>query len=89
MKDNSPFKSIARKIHMKKGAISREEIIASYMKEVKKDLMRNLDIENTSDVSMTSVGHTTDNEEECFGRRAQSNQSNEDFDIEEYLQKFK
>ncbi|KAG5619580.1 hypothetical protein H5410_004798 [Solanum commersonii] len=36
----SPFKKIARKLHMKKGIISRSEAIALYMEEVKKDLLK-------------------------------------------------
>ncbi|KAG5619584.1 hypothetical protein H5410_004802 [Solanum commersonii] len=54
----SPFKQIARKLHMKKGIISRSEAIALYMEEVKKDLIKNLDIDIGDDISMTSATHT-------------------------------
>lgn len=37
--DSSPFKYICRKIQMKKGVISKLEILASYMEEVERDLI--------------------------------------------------
>ncbi|KAG5579928.1 hypothetical protein H5410_050555 [Solanum commersonii] len=51
----SPFKQISRKLHMKRGIVSRSEAIALYMEEVKKDLMKNLDIDIKDDISMASV----------------------------------
>ncbi|KAM3326005.1 glycerol 3-phosphate dehydrogenase isoform X1 [Capsicum chacoense] len=87
--DITPFQSIARRLQMKKGVISRSEIIALYMEEVKKNLMRNLDMENALDVSIVSAGHTTDNEEDCLAGESQSIQSNDEIDLDEYLQKFR
>ncbi|KAK4363134.1 hypothetical protein RND71_018375 [Anisodus tanguticus] len=52
---NSPFQHIARKIQLKKGVISKAEIISSYMAEVKRDLMKNLDEEFASDASVAST----------------------------------
>ncbi|KAG5591109.1 hypothetical protein H5410_041623 [Solanum commersonii] len=55
-----PFKQISRKLHMKKGIVYRLEAIALYMEEVKKDLMKNLDIDIKDDISMASASHTND-----------------------------
>ncbi|KAG5632146.1 hypothetical protein H5410_003863 [Solanum commersonii] len=49
---------------MKKGLISKSEVIALYMEEVKNDLMRNLDIEIKDDISMASASHTNDDDDE-------------------------
>ncbi|KAF3667875.1 hypothetical protein FXO37_09816 [Capsicum annuum] len=83
--DISPFKNITRRLQLKKRIISRSEIIASYMEEVKKDLMRNIDMKNASDISMESASHTMDNEEDCLAGESQSIQSNGDIDLDEYL----
>lgn len=56
------------------------------MEEVKRDLMRNQDIENTTDIFITSIVHTTDNEEDIL---AEKFQSNDELGLDEYLKKFK
>lgn len=84
----SPLKSIARKFQMKKGIVSKSKIIASYIEEVKKDLMWNLDRENVSDISMASAGHNTDNEEDYLAGESQNIQSNEELGLDEYLKKW-
>ncbi|KAG5630383.1 hypothetical protein H5410_002100 [Solanum commersonii] len=45
VEESNPFTKIARKLQMKKGLTSKSEAIAIYMEEVKKDLMKNLDID--------------------------------------------
>ncbi|KAG5579925.1 hypothetical protein H5410_050552 [Solanum commersonii] len=87
MDDLSPFKQVARKLQMKKGLISKSEAIALYMEEVKRDLMRNLDIDVRDDVSMASASHTNDDEELCMAGEAQSANSNEEIDINTLLQR--
>ncbi|KAF3670217.1 Glycerol-3-phosphate 2-O-acyltransferase 6 [Capsicum annuum] len=52
----SPFKNITRKLQMKKGTMAKAKILASYMEEVKNDLLKNLDQEYTSDMSISSAG---------------------------------
>ncbi|KAG5619539.1 hypothetical protein H5410_004757 [Solanum commersonii] len=84
----SPFKQIARKLHMKKGIISRSEAIALYMEEVKKDLIRNLDIDIGDDISMTSATHTNQDDEACMAGEAQSYHSAKKVDIDDLFKKF-
>jgi len=69
---------------MKKGLISKSEAIAIYMEEVKRDLMKNLDIDIRDDISMASASHTNDDEELCMAREAQSADSNEEIDIDTF-----
>ncbi|KAG5570702.1 hypothetical protein H5410_060468 [Solanum commersonii] len=68
--DLSPFKQIARKIQMKKGLISKSEVIAIYKEEVKRDLMKNLNIDIRDYISMASASHTNIDEELCMAREA-------------------
>nr|XP_009801192.1 PREDICTED: uncharacterized protein LOC104246970 [Nicotiana sylvestris] len=70
----SPFQQVIRKLQMKKGAISKKEIIASYFEEIKKDLAKNFETEIGDDISMTSIGNTSD-EEVCAAGEAQRNSS--------------
>uniref|UniRef100_M1DSA0 Uncharacterized protein n=1 Tax=Solanum tuberosum TaxID=4113 RepID=M1DSA0_SOLTU len=85
--DLSPFKKITRKLQMKKGLISRSEAIELYMEEVKKDLMRNLDIEIKDDISMPS--HTNDDyDNACIAGEGQDVESNEEIDIEALLRNY-
>ncbi|KAH0685578.1 hypothetical protein KY290_017065 [Solanum tuberosum] len=88
--DLSPFKKITRKLQMKKGLISKSEAIALYMEEVKKDLMRNLDIEIKDDIFMASASHTNDDDDTtCIAGEGQDDaDSNEEIDIEALLQKY-
>jgi len=72
---------------MKKGLISKSEAIAIYMEEVKRDLMKNLDIDIRDDISMASASHTNDDEESCMAGEAQSANSNEEIDIDTLLQR--
>ena len=54
----SQFQKIKRKLIMQKGTVSKEDLIASYIEEVKKDFMKNLEEEvltdNKSDTSMAT-----------------------------------
>jgi len=71
----SPFTHITRKLHMKKGVISKSEAIALYMEEVKKDLIKNLDIDIGDDISMSSASHTNQEDKACMAGEAQSDHS--------------
>lgn len=55
----SPFRHIARKLNLQKGHMTKEEIIASYMEEVKKDLFKNF-CELQPDISMATSSHEDD-----------------------------
>uniref|UniRef100_A0A0V0GR40 Putative ovule protein n=1 Tax=Solanum chacoense TaxID=4108 RepID=A0A0V0GR40_SOLCH len=59
--DISPFKHITRKLQMKKRAISKSELLASYMEEVKKDLVKNMGIEFSDSISMVTSNEEEDN----------------------------
>ncbi|KAG5632445.1 hypothetical protein H5410_004162 [Solanum commersonii] len=83
----TPFKLIARKLHMKKGVISRSEAIALYKEEVKKDLIKNLDMDIRDDISMTSASHTNQDDEVCIAREAQSDHSTEEIDTDALFKK--
>ncbi|KAG5632506.1 hypothetical protein H5410_004223 [Solanum commersonii] len=87
IEDLSPFKKITRKLQMKKGLISKSEAIALYMEEVKKDLMRNLDIKIKDDISMASTSHTNDDDDNiCLAREGQEEE--EEIDIKALLQNY-
>jgi len=60
---------------MKKGVISKSEAIALYMEEVKKDLIKNLDIDIGDDISMSSASHTNQEDKACMAGEAQSDHS--------------
>jgi len=79
IEDLSPFKKITRKLQMKKGLILKSEAIALNMEEVKKDLMRNLDIEIKDDISMASASHTNDDDDNCIAGEGQD--ADEEIDI--------
>ncbi|KAH0676996.1 hypothetical protein KY285_024797 [Solanum tuberosum] len=84
----SPFKQISRKLHMKRGIVSRSEAIALYMEEVKKDLMKNLDIDIKDDISMASASHTNDEDDAtCLAGEGQDVDSNEDVDLDALFSK--
>ncbi|KAG5568026.1 hypothetical protein H5410_064954, partial [Solanum commersonii] len=80
--DINPSKQITRKLQMKKGAISKLELLASYMEGVKKDLIKNMGIEFLDNISMA-----TSNEEEdtYIARESQSVHSTEEMDIETFF----
>ncbi|XP_070005720.1 uncharacterized protein [Nicotiana sylvestris] len=67
----SHFEMITKRLQMKKGAISKKEILASYFEETKKDLARNFETIIRDDISMASIGSTS-NEEVCVAGEAQS-----------------
>ncbi|KAG5609786.1 hypothetical protein H5410_021067 [Solanum commersonii] len=71
---------------MKKGLISKSEAIALYMEEVKKDLMRNLDIDIKDDISMASVSHTNEEDDTCAASEGED--VDEEIDIETILQNY-
>lgn len=82
----SPFRQIARKLKMKKGAISKTELIASYMQEVKKDLAKYLGMEFADDMSMTT---SNEDDDHCLAGESQSINSTDEMDIESFFQQFK
>jgi len=86
----SPFQQLTRKLQMKKKDISKKEIIASYFEEIKKDLIRNFEVEMPDDVSMASIGNTTD-EETYMAGEAQGSQHEQISleEIKEFLTKIK
>ncbi|KAG5605414.1 hypothetical protein H5410_026906 [Solanum commersonii] len=89
MDDFSPFKKITRKLQMKKGLISKSEAIAIYMEKVKRDLMKNLNVELKDDTSMASASHLNEeNEETCLAGVGQNVDSDEEIDIEAILQNY-
>ncbi|KAH0729869.1 hypothetical protein KY289_001057 [Solanum tuberosum] len=59
------------------------------MEEVKKDLMKNLDIEIKDDISMASTSHTNDDDDNaCIAGEGQDAYSNEEIDIEALLRNY-
>lgn len=78
------IKQITRKVQMKKASISRSEIIFSYMKEVKRDLMKILDVEISENIFMAFVGHTTEEHEACLRGESQSAYSIEEIDMDNF-----
>uniref|UniRef100_M1B012 Uncharacterized protein n=1 Tax=Solanum tuberosum TaxID=4113 RepID=M1B012_SOLTU len=88
VEDHSPFKQITRKLQMKKGIISKSEAIALYMEEVKKDLMKNLDIDIKDDISMASASHTNEDDEAiCLAGEGQDADSIEEIHLDAFFQK--
>ncbi|KAG5609741.1 hypothetical protein H5410_021022 [Solanum commersonii] len=71
---------------MKKGLISKSEAIALYMEEVKKDLMRNLDIDIKDDISMASASHTNEEDDTCVAGEGQD--ADEEIDIATIFQNY-
>uniref|UniRef100_M1D9A0 Uncharacterized protein n=1 Tax=Solanum tuberosum TaxID=4113 RepID=M1D9A0_SOLTU len=89
VEDHSPFKQITRKLQMKKGLISKSEAIALYMEEVKKDLMKTLDIGIKDDISMASASHTNvEDDATCPVGEGQDSDSSEETDLDALFQKF-
>ncbi|KAG5590173.1 hypothetical protein H5410_040687 [Solanum commersonii] len=86
IEDLSPFKKITRKLQMKKGLISKSKAIALYMEEVKKDLMRNLDIDIKDDISMATGSHTNEEDDTCVVGEGQD--VDEEIDIEVILRNY-
>jgi hypothetical protein len=79
----SPFKQIARKIQLIKGQdqISKEEILAHYFEEIKKDLINNLNQEGPSDMSITGSSRDGEDDTELFpgeGQELYDEELNED-----------
>ncbi|KAG5631644.1 hypothetical protein H5410_003361 [Solanum commersonii] len=87
IEDLSQFKKITRKFQMKKGLISKSEAIAIYMEEVKKDLMKNLDIDIKDDISMVSTSHTNEEEDACIAGEGQY-VDEEEIDLETILKRY-
>ncbi|KAG5615335.1 hypothetical protein H5410_015159 [Solanum commersonii] len=83
IEDLSPFRKITRKLQMKKGLISKSKAIALYMEEVKKNLIRNLDIDIKDDISMASASHTNKEDDTCAAGEGQD--ADEEIDIEAIL----
>ena len=71
---------------MKKGAISKSELLTSYMEEVKKDLIKNMGMKFLDNIFMD-----TSNEEEdtCITREYQRVHSTVEMDIDTFLQNFR
>lgn len=81
----SPFKQIPRKLQMKKGVISKFERLASYVEEVKKDLVKHL---GTYDMSITTSNGDEDKGNYLAGEY-QSMNSTKEMNIETFLQQFR
>lgn len=69
---------------MKGGVISKSEILASYMEEVKRDLIKHLG-KNIPKKVTDNMSVSTSNEDECL---AGESQDEDEMDIEEFLQQF-
>ncbi|KAG5605697.1 hypothetical protein H5410_027189 [Solanum commersonii] len=85
---NTIIQQITRKLPIKKGIISKSEAIAMYMEEVKRDLIKNLDIDIGDDISMASASQTNNDDEGCIAGETQSDQRNDEIDIDALLAKF-
>jgi len=59
-----------------------------YMEEVKRDLIKNLDIDIRDDISMASASHINNDDEACMAGEAQSDNTNDEIDIDALLRKF-
>ncbi|KAI5655483.1 hypothetical protein M9H77_32670 [Catharanthus roseus] len=66
MKSTSPFHHIATKLKLQKEVIMKEDLIRSYMEELRKDLVKNLIADDKTDVSMTGSSN-----EECLAGESQ------------------
>ncbi|KAI5673441.1 hypothetical protein M9H77_13805 [Catharanthus roseus] len=66
IKEMSHFHHIATKLKLQKEVITKEDLIRSYMEELKKDLVKNLIEDNKSDVSMTGSSN-----EDCLAGESQ------------------
>ncbi|KAI5653761.1 hypothetical protein M9H77_30948 [Catharanthus roseus] len=66
IKSTSPFYHISTKLKMQKEVISKEDLIRSYMEELKKDLVKNLITDDRTDVSMTGSSN-----EDCLAGESQ------------------
>jgi len=89
--DLSPLEIISKRLQMKKGAVSQKEILASYFEEIKKDLAKNLGTTIGDDISMVSIGSTS-NEDVCLAGEAQNQSDTEevsDTEIEDFINKLK
>ncbi|KAG5615074.1 hypothetical protein H5410_014898 [Solanum commersonii] len=87
MEDLSQFKKNTRKLQMKKGLISKSEAVAIYMEEVKKDLMKNLDLDIKDDISLASASHTNEEDDTCIAGEGQD-VDEEEIDIETILKRY-
>ncbi|KAI5678323.1 hypothetical protein M9H77_09273 [Catharanthus roseus] len=53
IKSTSPFHHLTTRLKLQKDVIPKEDLIRSYMQELKKELIKNLLPEDKTDVSMT------------------------------------
>ncbi|KAL8031786.1 hypothetical protein ABFX02_13G050700 [Erythranthe guttata] len=82
------FQHLSRKLNFHRGQMTEKELIASYMEEVKKDLVRNFGIEYHSDISMATSSH--DDEEYCNPDESQDSYGNEaDISIDDIINNVK
>jgi hypothetical protein len=72
----SPFRYIYRRLKMQKENVTKEDILYAYIDEMKKDLAKNFEADNVSDVSMASsrANDDKDDKEEHY-----SDLNDEDF----------
>ncbi|KAG5581146.1 hypothetical protein H5410_051773 [Solanum commersonii] len=87
MEDLSPFKKITRKLQIKKRLISKSGAIAIYLEEVKKDLMKNLDLNIKYDISMALASHTNEEDDTCIAGEGQD-VDEEQIDVETILKRY-
>ncbi|KAI5662500.1 hypothetical protein M9H77_21823 [Catharanthus roseus] len=66
IKSISPFHHITTKLKLQKEVITKEDLIRSYMEELKKDLVKNLIDNDKTDVSMTGSSN-----EDCLAGESQ------------------
>ncbi|KAI5681266.1 hypothetical protein M9H77_02493 [Catharanthus roseus] len=66
IKSTSPFHHLTTRLKLQKDVIPKEDLIRSYMEELKKELVKNLLPEDKTDVSMTSSSN-----ENCLAGESQ------------------
>ncbi|KAI5667385.1 hypothetical protein M9H77_17238 [Catharanthus roseus] len=66
IKPTSPFHHLTTRLKLQKDVISKDDLIRSYMEELKKELVKNLLPEDKMDVSMTGSSN-----EDCLAGESQ------------------
>jgi len=59
-----------------------------YIEEVKRDLIKNLNIDIREDISVESASHTNNDDEACMAGDAKSDNTNDEIEIDALLKKF-
>ncbi|KAI5677158.1 hypothetical protein M9H77_08108 [Catharanthus roseus] len=66
IKSTSPFHHIATKLKWQKEVITKDDLIRSYMEELKKELVKNLITDDRTDISMAGSSN-----EDCLAGESQ------------------